>query len=90
VIPFSFVDVASGPALFSELNDDTIHTHERLSIEVMNSIFGVLRALEFDETKARHDSAVNDTAIAIEKFCNIIRTRIRGESAEVKTSSHGG
>jgi hypothetical protein len=51
MIPFSFVDVTSGPALFSELNND-IDTHERLSVEVMYGIFGILRALEFNETKA--------------------------------------
>lgn len=55
-------------------------THEALAVEVMDSVFSVPSAFKFDETKACHDPAVDDTAVPVEEFLDILRTSIRRES----------
>jgi len=59
--------VAAGATFFSEFNND-VSAHEGLAIEVCYSILSILGVLELDEPKARHDAAVDDTTIALEKF----------------------
>jgi hypothetical protein len=50
---------------------------------MMYSILGVLRIFKLDETETSHDSAIDNTAIAIEKLRHVIRTGIRGQSSKI-------
>lgn len=54
-------------------------THKALAVEVMDSVFSVPGAFELDETKASHDTAVDNTAIAIEELLDVLRARIWGQ-----------
>lgn len=57
-----------------------LSTHEALAVEVMHSVFGVPSAFKLDETKAGHNAAVNDTAVAVEEFLDVLRACIWRES----------
>jgi hypothetical protein len=58
-------------ALFREL-DHNISTHKTLSIERVQCIFSIPRVFELDKTKASHNTNVNDSPIAVKKFCDVI------------------
>jgi hypothetical protein len=84
-----FVEFATRATFFRKFDNDG-GPHERLAVEVLNSILCVLSIFEFNKPEASHHAAVNNTAIAIEKLGNIFRPSISGKSAKIETPGHCG
>jgi hypothetical protein len=62
--------------------------HKGLALKVLQSVVRVPRALKFDEAKASHDAAVDDTAKAIKKLRYIVLARVWGKPTEIQTACH--
>jgi hypothetical protein len=67
----AFVHIPPRATFLGKLDYD-IRAHECFTIEMVHRVFGVPWIFKLDETKAGHDSAIHNAAVAVEEFCNII------------------
>jgi hypothetical protein len=76
--PKSAVRVKGVPfrsALLSKFQDN-VGTHKVLPIESVQSVLSVATIFKLNKSKASHDTNINNTAIAVEKFGDVVRASI--------------
>jgi hypothetical protein len=76
-VPSIVMNFTTWSAFFRKL-DNNVDAHERFSIEIVHSVFGILCIFKFYKPKASHNTAVNDTAVAVEEFRDIFRASVGG------------
>jgi hypothetical protein len=89
--PNSTVGVVSVPFWSTLLGkfDNNVGPHETLSVESIQGIFGIAVAFELNKPKASHDTNINNTAVTIEKFGDIVRASVHRQTAKVESAGHG-
>jgi len=73
--------------LLSKLYDDVL-AQEGFSVEVVYDFLSVPAVLKLDETEARHNTAVNDFTIAIEKLLDVFRAGVTRQATKIQAFRH--
>jgi len=75
-------------ALLSKLDND-VGAHETLSVESIQCILGIATVFELNKPKASHDTNINNTPIAVEKFSDVVRASIHRQTTKIQSAGHG-